>query len=763
MMANPDFGVLVVDDSSMIRNILRRELESGGYRVAEAVHGFDALAKAADFHPDLVTLDVEMPKLNGFETCRKLREPHYARFFGESPDAMGPVIFVTSLDTIEDRKKGFQLGAMDFITKPFEPGAILQAVNTILRPENRLRGLTALVADVNEASRRVVSDCLRREGVETVETADGGEAWAIVRSRPADIDIVIAGLPLPTLNGGAMCRKIRTELGLSELPVIFLPVVDDKDELFELFKAGATDYLLQPFVKEEFLARLVVHLERAGLNKRLRNALKEVEGFNQALESTITRLTNIGASLTSEKNLNKLLEMVVSEAREATGADGGALYILKNGQLQYTIVQNRFLNSQLGGEGGDPVALAPISLDENRAPAHCANHKEILHILDIYECETFDFSHLKQIDQDFECKNRSMLVLPMLDRNQAVVGVLQLVNSIDPATHEIRGFPKKSIDIAYSLSCQAAVCIENALSYEKIEKKNTAFKRFVPNEFLRFLNKIEIEDIGLGDTSETELSVLFTDIRSFTNLSEQMTPEENFKFLNNYLRFIGPVIDRNDGFIDKYIGDAIMALFGGHRNAGAQEAVNAAVNMQETIKQYNRYRHSSGYDPITIGIGINTGRMILGTIGFESRMDSTVIGDSVNLASRLEGLTKKYAIPIAISSFTKNALADPGAFLIREIDVVRVKGKEQATTVYEVFDNDEESIRDVKRRAMGRYDEGIAQFRRGEWKAAHERFAELREILPGDRVVEIYEQRSREFMERPPESLDLAIMRMEEK
>lgn len=762
-MSGKDFGVLVVDDSSMIRNIIRRELESGGYRVAEAVHGFDALAKAAGFQPDLITLDVEMPKLNGFETCRKLRESHYARFFAGGAESIGPVVFVTSLDTIEDRKKGFELGAMDFITKPFEPGAILQAVNTILRPENRLEGLTALVAEANDASRRMVSDCLRREGVETVETTDGADALEIVRNRPADIDIVISGLSMPTLNGDGMCRKIRRELGLSELPVIFLPVVDDRSELFELFKAGATDYLLQPFVKEEFLARLVVHLERAGLNKRLRNALKEVEGFNQALESTITRLTNIGASLTSEKNLNKLLEMVVSEAREATGADGGTLYILKDGRLHFTIVQNRFLKDRLRDGNGDPAIPDPIALDEGRAPAFCANQKEILHIPDIYENQTFDFSHLKEFDADFGYKTRSMLVLPMLDRNHDVVGVLQLINSIDPATDQIREFPKRSIDIAYSLSCQAAVCIENAMSYEKIERKNTAFKRFVPNEFLRFLNKIEIEEISLGDTSETELSVFFTDIRSFTNLSEQMTPEENFKFLNNYLRFIGPVIDRNNGFIDKYIGDAIMALFGGHQNAGAQEAVNAAVNMQETIKQYNRYRRSSGYDPITIGIGINTGKMILGTIGFESRMDSTVIGDSVNLASRLEGLTKKYAIPIAISSFTKNALTEPGAFLIREIDVVRVKGKEQAVTVYEVFDNDEESLRDVKRRAMDRYDEGIAQFRRGEWKAAHERFEELRKNLPGDRVVEIYERRSREFMDRPPESLDWAITRMEEK
>ncbi len=762
-MTRNDFHILVVDDSSLIRGIIREELESGGYRVTEAVHGFDALARAADAAPDLITLDVEMPKLNGFATCAKLRDPHYSRFFARGTDYMVPVIFITSLDTIEDRKKGFQLGAMDFITKPFEKGAVRHAVNTILRPGNRLEGLTALVADANDASRLMVSDCLRREGVAVVEATDGLQALDIAADRAADIDIVITGLLMPGMNGDAVCRKIRTELNLSELPVILLPVVDDRTQLFELFKAGATDYLLQPFVKEEFLARLVVHLERAGLNKRLRGTLKQVEGFNKALESTITRLTNIGASLTSEKNLNKLLAMVVSEAREATRSDGGSLYILKDGRLYFEIVQNRFLNTYLGGDTGEPVTLKPLPLDEARAPAFCAIHKKIISIPDIYENDDFDFSDLKGIDSDFGYRTRSLLVLPMLDRNHMVVGVLQLVNSMDPATDRICEFPKKSIDIAYSLSCQAAVCIENALSYEKIEKKNTAFKRFVPNEFLRFLNKIEIEEIDLGDTSEAELSVLFTDIRSFTDLSEKMTPEENFKFLNNYLRFIGPVIDRNDGFIDKYIGDAIMALFGGNRATGAQEAVTAAVNMQETIKEYNRYRRSSGYDPITIGIGINTGKMILGTIGFETRMDSTVIGDSVNLASRLEGLTKKYAIPIAISKFTLNALTDPEKFMVREIDTVQVKGKQQPVTVYEVFDNNEADIREMKRRTLGRYNEGIALFRRGAWRESHGVFRELARKLPTDRVVEIYEARSRQFTENPPATSDPVITRFDDK
>ncbi|MEE4356010.1 MAG: response regulator [Desulfococcaceae bacterium] len=761
-MTDSDLKILIVDDSSLIRGIIRKELEAGGYLAEEAVHGFEALAKASEFRPALITLDVEMPKLNGFDTCRKLREKHYARFFTHCPDNMVPIIFVTSLDTIGDRKKGFELGAMDFITKPFKQGVILDAVNKILRPENRLRDLTALVVNDKTAFRHMVSDCLRREGVSTVEAADGSEAFEIV-SRTEGIDIVVSGLQLPGMGGEQLCRKIRKELNLKELPFIILPVVDDKSQLFELFKAGATDYLLQPFVKEEFLARLIVHLERASLNKSLRNTLEQVENFNKTLESTIKRLTHIGASLTSEKNLNKLLEMIVFEARDATNADGGTLYTLKNNHLHYKIVQNKSLNSFLGGESDESITFPPVALEETNVSAFCAIKKEIVSIPNVYENSEFDFSGPRKFDAVFGYKTRSMLVLPLLDRSNEVVGVLQLINSIDPESRQICEFPKNSVEIAYSLSCQAAVSIENALSYEKIEKKNTAFKRFVPNEFLRFMNKNEIEDIQLGEASEAELSVLFSDIRSFTDMSEKMSPEENFRFLNNYLRFIGPVIGQNKGFIDKYIGDAIMALFGGNQSSGAQDAVTAAVSIQETVKVYNKYRRSSGYVPISIGIGINTGRMILGTIGFETRMDSTVIGDTVNLASRVEGLTKKYAVPITITSFTLNSLREPEKFMIREIDIVRVKGKEEAVKVYEVFDSNEIAIRDAKQESLERFNEGISLFRHGQWHKSHMLFAELAEILPGDIVVRNYEEKSRIFMENPPDEHDMIVTKFNQK
>ncbi len=296
-MPESEFQILVVDDSALIRSKIREELELGGYRVVEAAHGYQALARAAESPPDLITLDVEMPKLNGFETCRRMREPDYSRFFTRTPNNHVPIIFVTSLDTIEDRKKGFEVGATDFITKPFQEGELLNAVEMILKPPKRLQGLSALVVDDKETARRVVSDCLEREGVRVIEETDGSRAFKMLSRLTGKIDIVITKNRMPQSRGDELCRKIRFELDLLDLPVIMLLDEDDIADLLDFFKFGVTDYLVQPFVKEEFIARLMVHLERARLNKRLRETLEQVERSNWEIMAGIKYARQIQRSL----------------------------------------------------------------------------------------------------------------------------------------------------------------------------------------------------------------------------------------------------------------------------------------------------------------------------------------------------------------------------------------------------------------------------------------------------------------------------------
>ena len=280
--------ILVVDDSPLIRQTIRKELEEGGYEVMEAKNGLEALIRLAPpSTPDLVTLDIEMPKLNGFDTCQRLRRERYARFFTHCPDNRMPVIFITGNDTMKDRKRGFQLGAADFISKPFSKGAVLSSVNKILKPAKLVQGMTALVVDDSGVARHIVSDYLRREGLTVMQAEDGVQALDTLRQYSDEIDIVVTDLVMPRMDGCQLTRSIRGELNLSDLPVIFLTANSDQSQLLEIFKAGATDHLIKPFAKEELLARITVHLERNLLNKHLRSMVRELTDLNRMKDNLL--------------------------------------------------------------------------------------------------------------------------------------------------------------------------------------------------------------------------------------------------------------------------------------------------------------------------------------------------------------------------------------------------------------------------------------------------------------------------------------------
>ena len=222
---------------------------------------------------------------------------------------------------------------------------------------------------------------------------------------------------------------------------------------------------------------------------------------------------------------------------------------------------------------------------------------------------------------------------------------------------------------------------------------NKAYERFVPYQFLSLLDKKNITDVQLGDQIEKEMSILFADIRGFTSMSERMTPRDNFAFINAYLSSLEPAIEEYYGFIDKYIGDAIMALF----PTNADDAVQAAVAMQKRLAEYNLTRGSPERPVIKIGIGIHTGRLMLGTVGCQNRMDGTVISDAVNLASRIEDMTKIYGATLLITEETYSHLNNASQYAIRGIDRVKVRGKTAPVTVFEVFEGEPLTVIELKK------------------------------------------------------------------
>ncbi len=303
--------ILVVDDSSMVRMTLREELEAGGYQVMEAESGLEALVRISGTSPpDLITLDVEMPRLNGWDTCRKLRSPHYSRLFSHKKDGRLPIVFVTGQDNMEDRKKGFEVGAADFISKPFSRGELLEAVDRILKPVSLSEGMTALVVEDNALARKIVADTLTQEGLFVIEAEDGQEGYEIFSHRSDEIDVVITDLFMPRMNGDVLSRKIRRELDRCDLPIICLTAMPDQSELLKVFKAGVSDYLVKPFAKEELLARITVHLERYRLSRQLKEKINDLKLSNEKI-----RKLSITDPLTGCFNRNYMTQHLPKELK----------------------------------------------------------------------------------------------------------------------------------------------------------------------------------------------------------------------------------------------------------------------------------------------------------------------------------------------------------------------------------------------------------------------------------------------------------------
>lgn len=353
--------ILVVDDSQTIRMQIREELERGGYIVVEAKNGLEGLICAASLTPpDLITLDIEMPKMNGFETCRKFRDSHYARFFKKCENHQVPVIFITGNDTIEDRNKGFELGAVDFITKPFQKGEVLTAVNKILNPSITQIGIRALVADDNIVARKIASLCLTREGIEVYEAENGKQAFDIIRQAGQGMDIVITDLVMPHMDGMQLCRKIRNDLGKQDIPIIVLTAMSDLSGILDVFKAGASDYLVKPFSKEELLARINVHIERSKANRELRATIKLLKEANEKIEKM-----SILDPLTGCYNRGYLNKQMMTEINRSIRYE-------KSCSLMLTDIDHfKQVNDSYGHQVGDAVLIQFVKNIQNNIRSDC--------------------------------------------------------------------------------------------------------------------------------------------------------------------------------------------------------------------------------------------------------------------------------------------------------------------------------------------------------------------------------------------------------
>ena len=300
--------------------------------------------------------------------------------------------------------------------------------------------------------------------------------------------------------------------------------------------------------------------------------------------------------------------------------------------------------------------------------------------------------------------------------------------------------------------CNLLLCYMGISAHRFLNEERE--KRRIRQTFGLYVHRSVVEEIlehperiRLGGEKK-ELSVLFSDVRGFTSLSEKMRPEELVPQLNEYLTRMTTVVFEQHGTLDKYIGDGIMAIFGAPlvQEDHPYRACSTAIDMIENLRDLQNSWQKQGKPILQIGIGINSGWMLVGNIGSDRRLDYTGLGDNVNLASRLEGLTKRYGVPIIVSETTWESVKHH--FAGRLLDVVGVKGKEKLVSIFQILGRISDSS--VFDEPLERYRKGMENYRNRNWSEAEILFKNVESWWPGDPPSCLYQQRCRELLANPP-------------
>ena len=316
---------------------------------------------------------------------------------------------------------------------------------------------------------------------------------------------------------------------------------------------------------------------------------------------------------------------------------------------------------------------------------------------------------------------------------------LDLDRAGPPASPHLAAAEGEAAVLAAALAAEQAA---HEQTREALARTRAAAGRFVPGQLLRLLGADELSDLDLGDAVERKLTILFADIRGFTSLCEGMTPRETFRFLNSFLGVMEPVVASHQGFVDKYIGDAVMALFPG----GADDAVAAGLDMVTALSRFNASRGREGRPRIGIGVGLNHGMVTIGALGGAGRIEGTVVSDAVNLASRLEGLTKTYGAPVLVSEAALYAMSGAADRTVRFVDRIRVKGKRQPQSIYEVFERDAPALRAAKLETRPWFEEAVALYHLREVGLAEPLLERCLAASPEDAAARLYQERCKDYL-----------------
>ena len=382
------------------------------------------------------------------------------------------------------------------------------------------------------------------------------------------------------------------------------------------------------------------------------------------------------------------------------------------------------------------------------------------------------FNGQSEIISDISLLKEAGIILPQVQSviYSALKVKRRIMGAIILASNEPVQYTAADLKLLTTLALQSSSAIESALLYEKnireAQEREEAMRciyevtnKFVPYEFIKSLGHDVITDIKLGDQVEKIVTVLFSDIREYTTLSEKMTPEENFSFVCSFNERIGPIIRQHNGFVNQYLGDAIMAIFPGN----AADALAAAVEMQKEVQEFNNKRQKLNQPAIQIGVGMHTGPLIMGITGDKDRMDACTISDTVNTASRIESLTKHYKAGIILSEASLEQIMQKENFHLRNLGLVQLKGKLESINVHECFSDNPKQELQKKSETLSIFNEGVLYYLNKSFTLANKTFQKVIEEHPEDRTAKFFLTHTKQIIDSGIPENNAGIVEMHEK
>ncbi len=721
--------ILIADDVPANIRILW-EIIKDDYEVSVTTSGSEAVEIArSESPPDLILLDIMMPEIDGYEVCRILKADENTRSI--------PIIFITAMTREEDETKGLELGAVDYITKPFRPAIVKARIRIHLEVKQNRDHLEDIVkartAELRDMNTRLIKDIAERKRTEDqLRQAKDEELRLLEMTTALSYE----------LNLNRLLKRIMdttTVLLCADRCTLFLH--DEKsNELWSRIAGGLKDNEIRfpaymGIAGSVFTSGEIINIPDAYSDKRFNPEVDKKTGYRTCSILCMPVKNKTGKTIGVVQVLNKKGgPFSDTDERRLRAFSAQASIALENATLFEDVLNMKNYNESML----ESMSNGIISLDADR---------------NIVKCNASALRILGEKADEFseDASERISMVLCKINPwiKESISKVME-TEEID-LTMDTNLMLAKGVSVSVNLTVVPLINIQQELIGSLMIIEDITREKRLKGTIARYMTKevadklMEGGDAVLGGQIQ-EATIMFSDIRSFTTISEKIGPQETVSLLNEYFTLMVDIIFRYEGILDKYIGDAIMAVFGAPFNTGEdhERAVKTAIEMMEALKEFNKKRK----DPINIGIGINTDEVLSGNIGSLKRMDYTVIGDGVNLASRLEGANKLYGTNILVSEKTFRGLKNNHFY--REIDLIRVKGKTRPVGIYQILDyqdkNSFPNINDV----LELFQEGLNFYRCRSWKKGIENFSRILKLNRQDKPSHLYLKRCQYFAEKPP-------------